>query len=327
MKLGVILAGQYLRDAPADARAREMLEQVRLARDLGFDSVWVVHHYLIEFQAFQPIPMLARIAAESGSMEIGTAIYILPLQHPVEVAENFATVDVISGGRLVFGVAQGYRDVEFQSLGVSRRERAPRFEEGLELIARLWTEDDVTFTGRFYQVEHATISMRPVRTPRPPIWIGASEGPAIIRAARIGDAWLVGPRVDMKTLQEQLGIYREALISHGRSLKREYPIFREVVVAPTTAEAQQFATKYLRTKYEAYARWRYAETTFEDLVRDAFVVGDAQTCARTLARYRDEAGISHVLARVQWPGVSQEIALRGIRTLGEQVLPKLRARQ
>jgi alkanesulfonate monooxygenase SsuD/methylene tetrahydromethanopterin reductase-like flavin-dependent oxidoreductase (luciferase family) len=76
MKLGLVLAGQYLRDTPAPPRAAEMLAQVRLARDLGFDSVWMVHHYLIEFQAFQPLPMLARIAAESGDMALGTAVYV-----------------------------------------------------------------------------------------------------------------------------------------------------------------------------------------------------------------------------------------------------------
>lgn len=323
MKVGLIVAGQYLHDAPAEVRGREMVEQVRLARDLGFDSVWVTHHYLIEFQTFQPIPLLARFAAEAGDMELGTAIYVLPLQHPVEVAENFATLDALTGGRLIFGVAQGYRDVEFQSLGVPRKERAPRFEEGVELITRLWTGDEVTFGGRFYQVENATISMRPVRKPRPPIWIGATEEAAIVRAARLGDAWLVGPRVSLPALTGQLRVYQDALKREGRTLAREYPIFREVVVAPTTAEAQAAATRNLRTKYEAYARWRYADTTFETLVRDAFVVGDPETCARTLARYRDEAGITHVLARVQTPGVSQAAALRSIRTLGEQVVPKL----
>ncbi|MBI2205220.1 MAG: LLM class flavin-dependent oxidoreductase [Candidatus Rokubacteria bacterium] len=324
MKVGLIVAGQYLHDAPAEVRGREMVEQVRLARDLGFDSVWVTHHYLIEFQTFQPIPLLARFAAEAGDMELGTAIYVLPLQHPVEVAENFATLDALTGGRLIFGVAQGYRDVEFQSLGVPRKERAPRFEEGLELITRLWTGDEVTFAGQFYQVDRVRISMPPVRKPRPPIWIGATEDAAIVRAARLGDAWMVGPRVTLPALRKQLGVYREALRREGRSVEREYPMFREVVLAPTTAEAQAAATRNLRTKYEAYARWRYSDLTFDDLVRDAFIVGDAETCVRTLTRYRDDAGMTHLLARVQTPGVSQADALRGIRALGERGIPALR---
>lgn len=324
MKFGLVVAGQYLRDGPADRRAREMLEQVRLARDLGFDSVWMVHHYLIEFQAFQPLPMLARMAAEAGGMELGTAIYVLPLQHPVEVAENFATLDALSGGRLIFGVAQGYRDVEFQALGVPGRERAARFEEGLTLISRLWTEDEVDYRGRYYQVEKATLAMRPVRKPRPPIWIGATHRPGIARAAALGDAWMIGPGVERPKLAGQLAFYRAELARLGRPVEREYPIFREVLVCPGEAEARAAAHQYLRPKYEAYFQWGYVETTFEDVVRDAFVVGDPAGCRRAIERYRSELGITCFLARVQWPGVPPAHALRAIRLLGEEVIPALR---
>lgn len=324
MKFGLIVAGQYLRDGAADARAREMLEQVRLARDLGLDSVWMVHHYLIEFQAFQPLPMLARMAGEAGDMELGTAVYVLPLQHPVEVAEGFATLDALSGGRLVFGVAQGYRELEFQALGVPHRERAARFEEGLRLVERLWTDDRVTFHGRFYRVDDVTAAMRPVRRPRPPIWIGATTERGIVRAAGLGDAWMIGPGVEVTKIARQLPVYRDALGRLGRPLARDYPVFREVLVARSEAEAHALARRQLHTKYEAYFQWGYVQTTFEDVVRDAFVVGDPASCARQILRYRDEFGITHFLARVQWPGVSQADALRGLRLLGEEVIPLVR---
>ena len=324
MKFGLIVAGQYLRDRPADVHAREMLEQVRVARELGFDSIWMVHHYLIEFEAFQPIPMLGRLAGEAGDMEIGTAVYVLPLQPPVEVAENFATLDALSGGRLVFGVAQGYREVEFDALGVPRRERAARFEEALELITKLWTGDEVTFHGRFYRVDGVRIAMRPVRTPRPPIWIGATSEAGIVRAAKLGDAWMIGPGVEVYKIRRQLDLYRGSLAELDKPLRRDYPIFREVLVAPTPAEARDAARKWLQTKYEAYFEWGYVDTTFDEVMRDAFIVGDPEGVRAQFERYRDELGITHMLARVQWPGVSQEIALRGLRLLGEQVIPKLR---
>jgi len=324
MKFGLIVAGQYLRDGSAATRAQEMVEQVRLARRLGFDSVWMVHHYLIEFQAFQPLPMLARLAAEAGDMEIGTAVYVLPLQHPVEVAETFATLDALSGGRLVFGVAQGYRAAEFEAMGVPRRERAARFEEGLRLIDRLWTQENVDFDGRFYRVQKATLAMRPVRRPRPPIWIGATAEAGIERAAGLGDAWMIGPGIELPTIARQLERYRGALRRLGRPVEREYPIFREVLVCPSEAEARDAARRWLLTKYDAYFQWGYVQTTFDEVVRDAFVVGDPDGCARQVRRYRDELGVTQFLARVQWPGVSHEAALRGIRLLGEQVIPAVR---
>ena len=222
MKFGLVLAGQYFRDAPADLRVVEMLEQVRLARDLGFDSVWMVHHYLIDFLAFQPIPMLGRVAAEAGEMAIGTAIYVLPLQHPVEVAENFATLDALSGGGLIFGVAQGYREEEFRAMGIPRKERAGRFEEAVALVSRLWTEDAVDFRGRYYQVERATLAMKPVQKPRPPIWIGATVEAGIARAAGLGDAWMIGPGVEFPKLRHQLDLYRDALRELGKLPARSW---------------------------------------------------------------------------------------------------------
>jgi alkanesulfonate monooxygenase SsuD/methylene tetrahydromethanopterin reductase-like flavin-dependent oxidoreductase (luciferase family) len=269
--------------------------------------------------------MLARMAAESGSMELGTAIYVLPLQPPVEVAENFGTLDAITGGRLIFGVAQGYREEEFTAMGVPRKERAARFEEGVELITRLWTEAEVTFHGRFYSVDKATLAMPPVRTPRPPIWIGATADAGIERAAALGDAWMIGPGVEFGKLGRQLDRYRGALARLGRPLARDYPSFREVLIAPTEKEAREAARQHLHTKYEAYFSWGYVDTTFEDVVRDAFVVGDPDGVTRQVERYRDALGINYFLARVQWPGVSQAHALDGIRRLGETVLPALRA--
>jgi alkanesulfonate monooxygenase SsuD/methylene tetrahydromethanopterin reductase-like flavin-dependent oxidoreductase (luciferase family) len=324
LKFGLIVAGQYLRDGDPAARAREMLEQVRLARDLGFDSVWMVHHYLIEFQAFQPLPTLARMVSEAGDMEIGTAVYILPLQPPVEVAENFATLDALCGGRLIFGVAQGYREVEFEALGVPRAERAARFEEGLRLIEKLWTEDRVTFSGRYYRVEDVTPAMHPVRKPRPPIWIGATADAGVVRAAALGDAWMIGPGVDVPTVARQLQLYGDARRRLGRPPASEFPIFREVLIGASQGAAREAAQRHLLTKYEAYFKWGYVRTTFEDVVREAFVVGDAASCARQIRRYRDALGITHFLARVQWPGLSHAAALDGLRRLGQEVIPAVR---
>jgi alkanesulfonate monooxygenase SsuD/methylene tetrahydromethanopterin reductase-like flavin-dependent oxidoreductase (luciferase family) len=167
--------------------------------------------------------------------------------------------------------------------------------------------------------------MKPAQKPRPPIWIGATVEAGIARAAGLGDAWMIGPGVEFPRLRPQLDLYRTALGELGKSADREYPIFREVLVAPNDAEARHAARKYLHAKYEAYFRWGYVQTTFEDVVRDAFIVGDPAGCIRDIGRYRDELGITHLLARVQWPGTPQAVALQGIRLLGEKVLPAFRA--
>ncbi|HSF03476.1 MAG TPA: LLM class flavin-dependent oxidoreductase, partial [Solirubrobacterales bacterium] len=145
MKLGfhvgqVVLRGQDLR-----RQWQDHLEQFRACRDAGFDLVSWGHHWLIDpFQHFQPLPVLARLAAEAGTMELATGVLLTPLLNPVQVAEDVATLDHICEGRLVLGVGLGYRREEFEAAGGTLSERVPRFEEGLALIKRLWTEDEVT---------------------------------------------------------------------------------------------------------------------------------------------------------------------------------------
>jgi alkanesulfonate monooxygenase SsuD/methylene tetrahydromethanopterin reductase-like flavin-dependent oxidoreductase (luciferase family) len=135
---------------------------------------------------------------------------------------------------------------------------------------------------------------------------------------------MIGPGVEFAKIRKQLDVYRAAVSAAGGSLAREYPIFREVLVGATEAEARADAARYLRTKYDAYFSWGYVETTFENVIRDAFIVGDPHACIRAIERYRDELGITTLLARVQWPGVSHDVAQRGIRLLGEHVLPAVR---
>lgn len=145
MKFGLSVPVQHLPDEPGAERIAELIEQVKLARDFGFDSISASQHYLAApFQYFQPIPLLARIAAESGEMTLITNILLLPLYNPVDLAEQLATLDIICDGRLVCGVGLGYRDVEYTVFGVERASRVSRFEEALRLLKRLWAEDEVS---------------------------------------------------------------------------------------------------------------------------------------------------------------------------------------
>ena len=129
------------------------LEQFRAARDAGFDTYCWAHHYLIHpFQHFQPWPVLARLAAEAGDMKLATSVLLLPLLNPVDVAEQVATLDHISEGRFILGLGLGYRPEECEAFGTRMPERGRRATEALELMIRLWTEDEVTHHGRFFHV-------------------------------------------------------------------------------------------------------------------------------------------------------------------------------
>src|SRR5262245_40620322 len=176
MRFGLSLAMQHPMGDDLGQRFAEMLETVRLARQAGFHHVSASQHYLAApFQYLQPVPVLARVAAEAGDMSLGTGIMLLALQQPVDVAESIATLDVICGGRLVFGVGLGYRGVGFGASGTPRGGRLSRFREAREVARRLWTEEAVTFDGNHSQLRDARLTTRPLQKPRPPILLAASN--------------------------------------------------------------------------------------------------------------------------------------------------------
>src|SRR5262245_60719980 len=171
MKFGLIVSKQHPPAVSMVERFREHIDQVRAARDAGFDLIVMGQHYLsTPFQEIQTMPSLARLSAEAGAMRVGATVLLLPLLNPVDVAEQVATLDVITEGRFLFGAGLGYRDEEFEAFGAQAKERVPRFVECLEVIKRLWSEEEVTHHGRFFHLTRARMALRPVQKPHPPIW-------------------------------------------------------------------------------------------------------------------------------------------------------------
>ena len=325
MKVGLFLNTQFPEGDSLAARLPELAEQVRLARGAGFASLWFPDHYLIgPVQMPQPMPLMAWLLREAEGMTIGPNIRILPLLNPVMVAEEAATLDVLSGGRYVLGAGLGYRQAEFTAFGVPLAERAPRFAEQIGLIRKLWTGERVTHQGRFYTVEDAGISCRPLTPGGPPIYVAAQVEAAVRRAARIGDAWLIVNSSHLDSVAQQMAVYRAALAEFGRT-PREYPIARECYVGASHATAFAECRAALHYKYAAYASWGLGRGStdaemfgmpFEDFARDRFIIGDAVSVKEEVARYRERLGVDHFIMRLQWPGLPQDRVLGSIERLG-----------
>jgi alkanesulfonate monooxygenase SsuD/methylene tetrahydromethanopterin reductase-like flavin-dependent oxidoreductase (luciferase family) len=325
MKFGLVLSAQYMPDEAIGPRVQELVQQVRVARDLGFTSVWAIHHYLADFKSLQPFPLLSRMIPESGEMLLGTSIFVAPLEHPIDLAENVATLDALSGGRVIFGVGQGYRKHEFDNFGIPLSYREGRLLESLEVMRKLWREDRVTFHGTHFNVENATLHNKPVNR-HIPVWIGASYLRGIRLAARAGDAWIIGPAAKKTVIAKQLSIYREELALAGKPTPDQFPIFREVSVAQTREQAISRARPYLELKYRKYSEWGYTAFNFEEQLAECFIIGGLDDVAEQLADYEERFGVNHLLARVQWPGMPVGQAIETIELLGTEVLPKLRGR-
>jgi len=333
MRFGLSLPMQHPMGDDLPQRFAELLEMVRLARQAGFHHVSASQHYLAApFQYMQPLPVLARVAAEAGDMTLGTGIMLLALQQPVDVAESIATLDVICGGRLVFGVGLGYRDVEFDAFGIHRGQRLSRFLEALEVVKRLWTEDRVTHHGKHFDLQDVSLTMRPLQKPRPPIVVAASNDRMVERVARIGDAWTIAGHATLSTLERQVGLYRAALAAEGKAFPPpRFGLGKELYIARDMDTALREALPYLATKYEAYAQWGQDSVlptgeTFhlpiEQLRQDRFIVGDPAYCVEQIARHQERLGIQQMGFRLHWPGMPHARVMHAIQLLGEHVLPR-----
>uniref|UniRef100_UPI001177401F LLM class flavin-dependent oxidoreductase n=1 Tax=Candidatus Entotheonella palauensis TaxID=93172 RepID=UPI001177401F len=204
MQFGLMMRGQFPQGDDMQVRFQELMEQARLANRLGFDSLTNGMHYSsAPFQTFQQFPFLCRVMAETPNLRLNFGLVLLSLHKPLDMAEQLAVVDVMSGGKVIFGAGLGYREVEFLAFGTTQEERVKRFEENLEAIKRLWTEDRVDMVASHFELKGASAATKPVQKPHPPIWIGANADPAIRRAARLGDCWYVNPHNRMDTIIEQ----------------------------------------------------------------------------------------------------------------------------
>jgi alkanesulfonate monooxygenase SsuD/methylene tetrahydromethanopterin reductase-like flavin-dependent oxidoreductase (luciferase family) len=326
MKIGLYLATQFTPQTELGPQLENLLEQVRVARDNGFQSLWAAQHFITApMQMFQTVPLLARLAAEAKGMQVGPNILVFPALNPVLVAEEAATMDWLCDGRYVLGLGLGYREDEFIALGAPFRDRVGRLKEGIDLVRKLWTGERLTHHGKYFQVNDAGLSLRPKQSSGPPIWIAAVVDKAIERAAVLGDEWLITFYPTIKTLEGQLQRYRETRHAAGLAPAVDYPLCRECYVGTTTEQALTDVQQALQYKYAAYASWGQDDILdeadrfdqpFEDFRHDRFIIGDEGFVREELIRYRETLGVQHFTLRMQWPGLDQSLVLRSIQRMG-----------
>ena len=258
-------------------------------------------------------------------MLLGTGIY-LAYEHPVILAENFATIDQLSGGRLVLGLGAGYRANEFDAMGMDRPTRVDRMFEGVEVLKQLWTGEPVHHQGRHFAIDGEASSIVPAQRPRPPIWLGANGEKSVRRVARVADAWIAPPNVKARWVKGHLAYFKDELERQGIDpAGREYPLIRELYIGDSDATAAEEVSDYLRHEYASYSVYgdevEYWRTMFDELLEKAFVIGSPDTVAAKLADFA-EAGFNHFIFRVSWSGMPHEQALRTIERLGTEVMPR-----
>ena len=270
----------------------EAVQVVRASAGRGFAWVSMGHHWISHPTVWpQPMPMLARLAPETGTMRLKTSMLLLPLLNPVDVAENVATLDHITHGRLDLGVAIGYRESELAVAGLGRKDRVPKLEESLALMKELWRGEEVTFKGAYTQVTGARLGLTSCQRPHPPLEMGAQSVAATQRAARLVDAVFFGPQVAWADVKRLVGVYREARAPLGTP-GIAYAS-RSLIVGARKDAARAAARAYLERTFAMYRGWEMQEPTmvplqlgFDKSLDDWTINGTAADCVEAIARGR-----------------------------------------
>jgi alkanesulfonate monooxygenase SsuD/methylene tetrahydromethanopterin reductase-like flavin-dependent oxidoreductase (luciferase family) len=256
---------------------------------------------------------------------------VAPLYHPVVLAEELATLDIVSGGRLIVGAGLGYRQEEYTQLGVPFEERTARFEEAMQLMVALWTQDVVDHHGRFWTLDGARPHLRCVQQPHAPLWLGAHKPPGVRRAARLGDTWVVPPEFTPARIAECVQVFREERTRLGKPMPDAFPARREVVVGRSREHAVERFAGMARARYLTYAERGLASHDATAL-RDQFaaavdghiVAGTPDQVVSTLSALAVAVPIDPVIVRPQWPDMPVADVVAYLDELGCDVIPALR---
>ena len=310
----------------------EVIAEAQLAEECGFDACFFGEHHQ-DKDGFLPSPLIVAtaVAAQTRRLKVGTSVILLPLHHPVHLAEDVITLDLVSKGRVILGVGIGYQAADFQAFAVPMEHRVALFEEGIEIIRRCWSGEPFSFHGTHYHLDNIRIHPRPFQTPSPPLWIGASVPTAVRRAGRLGDAFVATPSADVESALRLITAYRQAALGAGR--QPQVVLMRDAWVAETHAEAAAVYGPEVMTAYRYYWQNRLAEFrnigpevefTLANLAPNRLILGDPETCVREFHRWHEATGADYFLLRLRHAhsgGPAHANILQALTLFGERVLP------
>lgn len=247
MRIGISITSAYRVEDPR-LGARYMIERAKAARQADLDSLFVGDHHVTPLPYYQNTPMLGRMLAEWHNKPVG-ALYLLPLWHPVLLAEQIATLAAIAPGRFIMQCGLGWEPEQSAGMGVDIKQRAAMFETSLDLMQRLWAGETVN-EGRFWNIENARIAPLPAQ--RIEVWVGAGAPAALNRAARMADGWLAAPGLSHEQVGQQLNQYRQSCAEFARA-PSAVAIRRDIFIGADQDEANSFKQRMIDKGYRGFS--------------------------------------------------------------------------
>lgn len=337
---------------PAEGSDHEVfhqtLEEIELADDLGFDSVWLAEHHFSRYGLLgNPLNFGMAVAARTKRITIGTAVLVLPFYDPIRLAEDIAAIDVLSRGRVEIGVGRGYQPSEFQGFGVSVEESHQRFKEALEIIRLALSEEVWSYEGEIFKYENMTTYPRP-HTPGGPRILMATVSPESFKArGALGEAIITSPNfTPLGIMKRNFDLYRQAMTENGHDVEEaDLPFMQQawaghgeegLTEAATAAYTYyRSLTKYIPGSEEALeAEKEYYEKvaqninllTLEQTLTHGGNFGTPQRVIETIEQLQEELGITHYIAWLRIPHLERSAALASMETFASEVMPYFRAK-
>jgi luciferase family oxidoreductase group 1 len=314
------------------------VEIAQAADDMGFESIWCAeHHFSTYGYLSRPLMMAVHLAAKTKRIRVGSAVVVLPLHHPLVVAEEIATADVLSGGRLDVGLGRGYQPYEFERLGHDLSESRERFDEGVDILLKSFEGQPFSYEGKYFSFGETSVFPVPVQRPGPPIWVVGQSKDSIDATVKRGFNLVSGGfGVPIEKLREFRAHFDERVTDPELKARIRVSTQRPVYVTEDESELPAMVeqarwnmrvTLSLRQGLQRVEKGRAIavpfdnETSDEDLLERFFVMGTPETCIQRLEALRDAMGIDHFNASFSFGAIPQDKVLNSMRLFSEKVMP------
>lgn len=345
MKFGFLVNRKFIDRSSADPY-RRIYEFVSEMEDLGYEILYVGHHRFSPTTAFggdvasepsAPLTMLSAMLARSRSMKMCTNIMLLPANHPLDVAEQINTLNELSSNRFILGAGIGYKPDEYENTGWSFKTRAKRLEECLEILRLALSGEEFSYEGKHFRIPPCRIVPPPLNGFIPPLWVGAVSEPAMQRAGRLGDGWLISFAEHLVELQDKIRRYKAIASEHGRP--STVCLMRDLHIAPTKSAIDPNWLRNVIKVWQAYddlgskadrdplsqeVMFGGRAVTLEEFRPNRAIVGDPDDCAREMQRIKDLINPDYLLMTPTGvPDPEQQI--RELRLFARTVMPHFRS--
>ncbi len=295
---------------------------------VGFRYVVITHTY--QYGGMQPLVTLARLAPATGSLRMATQVLLLPLLNAADAAYNIATLDHICEGRFDLGIGLAYHHRELELAGLTRRERAAKFEESLEVMQQFWRGEAVHHDGHYYSIHGTQMGLTPYQQPHPPIWIAAHSHAAATRAGRLGDGLIIGPQIDHQSARGLVETFVKAWHLNHSSSPTRVGAWRGIMIGTNPQDALERGEQSGLLTFNRYLEGGMEEQSTVGLrlklgedASEWAILGNYEDCREGLGRCRDDLGLTHVTC--QFYNLPEDLSARleYLEGFGEEVLQKL----